>query len=135
MTISSNNLLNTKIRPTSPHLTIYKPQITSVLSILHRITGVAFLLGLLIFCWFVILQSYNVIEIKRAIAYISDNIFCKILVLLWLYCSLYHLFNGVRYLLWSFGIGFDLKNVTVSGTIAIIGSMFLLFLIYFLTLG
>jgi succinate dehydrogenase / fumarate reductase cytochrome b subunit len=131
-----NNSLKPHIKPTSPHLTIYKPQITSVLSILHRISGVVFLIGLLIFCWFMILQSYNVIDadLSQDIFYnMHNNPLLIAPILLWLYSLLYHLCNGLRYFFWGFGRGFDMKTVTISGTAAIIASLFLLFLFYFIT--
>jgi succinate dehydrogenase / fumarate reductase cytochrome b subunit len=111
-------------RPLSPHLSIYRPQITSVLSIFHRITGAGlFFSSILFVIWIssvaVGLNYYNFVE----------SIFSKPVILLILTVSLwalwYHSLTGLRHLYWDLGFGFDLKSVYLSGWIAILFSFFI----------
>ena len=101
-------------RPLSPHLSIHKKVLTAVFSIFHRITGIGLSIGaILISMWFILISlgpSY--------FAYfqmISSNIFFKLILILWSFGIFYHLFNGIRKLYWSFGIGMDLRSVYGSG--------------------
>lgn len=113
-----------KKRPLSPHLQIYKIQITSFLSILHRGTGII-LYGGAIFCvlWFFMLaqgsQSYEVMR-----EYLLHPI--GLIFLLGLsFAFFYHLCNGIRHLLWDAGVGYELPDVTLSGWIVVFFSFFL----------
>ena len=108
-------------RPLSPHLQVYRLQITSVLSILHRITGCALLLGaVLVVWWFTALAAS-----ERYFTFV-DGVLTSWLGLLVLVGSLwalwYHLLNGVRHLVWDTGRGFDLDVVTKSGWSVVVGS-------------
>jgi succinate dehydrogenase / fumarate reductase cytochrome b subunit len=105
-------------------LSIYRPQITSVLSIFHRITGAGlFFSSILFVIWIssvaVGLNYYNFVE----------SIFSKPVILLILTVSLwalwYHSLTGLRHLYWDLGFGFDLKSVYLSGWIAILFSFFI----------
>ena len=111
-------------RPLSPHLQVYRLQITSVLSILHRITGCALLLGaVLVVWWFTALATS-----ERYFTFV-DGVLTSWLGLLVLVGSLwalwYHLLNGVRHLVWDTGRGFDLDVVTKSGWSVVVGSVVL----------
>ena len=111
----SNNFEN---RPLSPHLSIHKKVLTAVFSIFHRITGIGLSIGaILISIWFILISlgpSY--------FAYfqmISSGIFFKLILILWSFGIFYHLFNGIRKLYWSFGIGMDLRSVYGSGYVVL----------------
>ena len=114
-------------RPLSPHLTVYKPQITSVLSIFHRITGAGLSVGtVLVVLW---LASIALGEN----AFINFNIFLNYpLILVVLVASLwalwYHFCTGLRHLYWDMGYGYNLKSVTISGWLAVVCSFLLTFL-------
>ena len=103
-------------RPLSPHLSIHKKVLTSVFSILHRITGIGLSLGsVLIAIWISLLSlGPNYFFIFQTI---SDTFLFKMILMLWTIGIFYHLFNGIRYLYWTYGIGMDLKTVYVSGYI------------------
>ena len=99
-------------RPLSPHLSIHKKVLTAVFSIFHRITGIGLSIGaILISMWFILISlgpSY--------FAYfqmISSSIFFKLILILWSFGIFYHLFNGIRKLYWSFGIGMDLSLIHI----------------------
>ncbi len=103
-------------RPLSPHLSIHKKVLTAVFSIFHRLTGISLTLGsfLLVF-WFLSISIgenfYNYFQI------ISSNFIFKVILFFWTLAFFYHLFNGVRYLFWSFSLGMELKTVYRSGYI------------------
>ena len=103
-------------RPLSPHLSIHKKVLTAVFSIFHRLTGIFLTLGsfLLVF-WFLSISIgenfYNYFQI------ISSNFIFKVILFFWTLALFYHLFNGIRYLFWSFSLGMELKTVYLSGYI------------------
>ncbi|MCP4923111.1 MAG: succinate dehydrogenase, cytochrome b556 subunit [bacterium] len=101
-------------RPLSPHLQIYRPQLTSILSIVHRLTGFALSIGFgALVCWIVALAVGG--------GYLTDvhsfwgTFFGKLLLLGWLFCFVYHFFNGIRHLFWDAGLGLELPAVYGSG--------------------
>ena len=103
-------------RPLSPHLSIHKKVLTAVFSIFHRLTGIFLTIGsfFLVFWFLSVLigeDFYNYFQI------ISSNFIFKVILFFWTLAFFYHLFNGIRYLFWSFSLGMDLKTVYLSGYI------------------
>ena len=106
-------------RPLSPHLQVYRPQITSVLSIMHRITGIALTCGALLFFYWITSATYGAEAFHSAQAVLGS--WLGQLVLWGMVFSLfYHLGNGVRHLAWDIGWGFELKTIRTSGWLTII---------------
>ena len=105
-------------RPLSPHLSIHKKVLTSVFSILHRITGIGLSIGsILISIWISILSlGPNYFFIFETI---SKNLLFKSILILWTVGIFYHLYNGFRYLYWTYGLGMDIKTVYISGYIVL----------------
>jgi succinate dehydrogenase / fumarate reductase, cytochrome b subunit len=101
-------------RPLSPHLQIYRPQITSVLSILHRITGVALTLGTLLLTYWLVAAAYGPEEFATAQGFLGSILGWLILAGL-TFAVFYHLGNGIRHLAWDFGWGFELSQLRTSG--------------------
>jgi len=101
-------------RPLSPHLSIHKKVLTSVFSIFHRITGIGLSVGsVLIAIWVsLIALGPNFFFIFELLA---NSLIFKLILFLWTLGIFYHLFNGTRYLLWTYGLGMDLKTVYNSG--------------------
>jgi succinate dehydrogenase / fumarate reductase cytochrome b subunit len=100
-------------RPLSPHLQVYRPQLTSVLSILHRATGIALSVGAL----------YLVVWVVFASAGPATSILGRIVLGGWLFSAFYHLCNGIRHLFWDAGYGFELKDAYRSGWIVVAVSL------------
>ncbi len=101
-------------RPLSPHLQVYKPQLTSVLSITHRATGVALAVGLIgLVYWLVSLaagpQAYA--EAQQLLG----SWLGKLVLFGFSFALFYHMCNGVRHLFWDAGMGFELETVYASG--------------------
>ena len=114
-------------RPLSPHLTVYKPQITSVLSIFHRITGAGLAVStVLVVSW---LASLAIGEVTfKGFNNFLNNPFIIIFLVSSLWALWYHFCTGLRHLYWDMGYGYDLKSVTISGWVAVIFSFALTFL-------
>jgi succinate dehydrogenase / fumarate reductase cytochrome b subunit len=114
-------MMPTRVRPTSPHLQIYRWQIGNTLSILHRLTGIALALGLIALCyWFVALASGPQVYATAMRVFASPP---GLLVMVgWTFAFSYHLLNGVRHLFWDIGMGFERTQRHVSGWIAVFGA-------------
>jgi succinate dehydrogenase / fumarate reductase cytochrome b subunit len=113
-------------RPLSPHLTIYKPQITSVLSIAHRLSGIFLYIGCLLFAWTLIFSTY---ESSFATSFLNitsiffTSIIGQALLFFWSFALFYHLCNGIRHMFWDMGKGFELRTVTISGIAVLVVSL------------
>ena len=105
-------------RPISPHLQVYKPQLTSVLSILHRITGVALAIGTILLVYWLIAAASGPEAFASAEALIGSWL-GRVLLLGWTFALYFHLTNGIRHLFWDAGLGFELKTVYASGWTAV----------------
>ncbi len=107
------------IRPLSPHLSIYRKQITSVLSIMHRITGVALYAGLGLLIVFLGVVSYYPAYYTQLHQCLT-SVFGKIALFGWTLAFYFHFFNGIRHLFWDMGKGFDIPSVNKTGWAAIV---------------
>ena len=117
-------IMATVNRPLSPHLQIYKPQLTSILSITHRGTGIFLGIGALFFsCWLLSIangpESYQVIQVH------ITSWYGQILFYAWLFSLFYHLCNGIRHLFWDIGAGLEIKTTYLSGYAVIVVSILL----------
>ena len=120
-----------KNNPLSPHLQIYKWQISSLLSIAHRIVGVINILAITIIC------LWSLSLLLGAESYLTINIFFQsffgkfmAIGLCWTFS--FHILNELRHLFWDLGYGFDLKISKFTGVLALIGSFGLTILFYFI---
>jgi len=112
-------------RSLSPHLRLYKPQVTSVISIFHRITGS--LLGLVFLCFpicFSILSSFVSFGFIYNL-FIYLTFFLKLFFYVFLTTFFFHSMNGLRHIMWDLCIGLELSNVFISGCIVVSLTMFL----------
>lgn len=107
-------------RPLSPDLQIYRPQLTSVLSITHRITGVALALGSLLLVGWLASAAAGPSSYAPLHAALGSTL-GRLLLLGWTFCIFFHLCNGVRHLFWDAGYGFELKAIYASGW-AVVGT-------------
>lgn len=105
-------------RPLSPHLQIYKPQITSVLSILHRLTGIFLSFAAISFVVWVWALAMSPSCYEWMTGQLSAW-YGKLLMLALFFSFFYHLANGVRHLIWDMGYGFELRQVTFGGWVVV----------------
>lgn len=120
-----------KPRPTSPHLSVYRWQITMSMSILHRLTGVALAFGLLFLTWWVMAVLCGPDAYAVFIGF-TKSILGRLFMIGWSWALMYHMLNGVRHLYWDIGKGYELQTVTQTGIVVIIGSFILTALIWLL---
>lgn len=121
-------------RPLSPHLQVYRPQITSVLSIMHRFTGVALSVGtLLLVAWLVAAAKSP--SAYAAVAGFIGSWIGLVLLFGWTAALFFHLLNGIRHLAWDAGWGFDLPDVHRSGWTVVIATAALTVLVWIIGLA
>ena len=110
--------------PLSPHLQIYKPQITSLLSIAHRITGFGLNLALILLSLWIISFAMGSVYYDYFIS-LFNVLFVKIIVFFIVLGISYHALNGIRHILWDFGLLISNKAASFSGLTIIISSIVL----------
>ena len=115
--------------PLSPHLQIYRWQISSLLSIAHRIVGVINILAITLICFWTLslLLGEN--------SYLTTKIFLesflgKFIVICLCWTFSFHILDEIRHLIWDFGYGFDLKVSKITGVLALVGSFVFTILFY-----
>jgi len=109
-------------RPLSPHLSIYRPQMTSISSIFVRITGNALLAAtLLLIAW--LLAASTSAEAFAWVQCVITSWFGDLVFLLSLWALWYHTLGGLRHLIWDTGRGLELKTAERMGWMMIIGSL------------
>lgn len=105
-------------RPLSPHLQVYRPQLTSMLSISHRVAGVALAVGLVWLAIWVCAAASDAAT-YAIVASFNGSIIGKLFLFGWTACLFFHLFNGVRHLFWDAGYGLEIKDAYTSGWIVV----------------
>ena len=106
--------MTTQNRPLSPHLQVYRPQLTSMLSITHRLTGVALAAGTFLLVWWLVAAATGPEAYATAQAAIA-SVIGRLLLFGWTLALFYHLCNGIRHLFWDAGYGYELKTAYASG--------------------
>ncbi|HEY8127539.1 MAG TPA: succinate dehydrogenase, cytochrome b556 subunit [Hyphomicrobium sp.] len=111
-------------RPLSPHIQIYRPQLTSVLSITHRLTGVALSAGSLLIVAWLIAGATGPTAYHDILSFMRSWI-GLLLLFGWTFSVFFHLCNGLRHLVWDAGRGFELRTIYASGWAVITVSVIL----------
>ena len=111
-------------RPLSPHLQVYRPQITTMMSILHRITGIALAVGTLLLIYWLAAAASGPTAFAAAQELVG-SILGRLLLLGWTFALFYHLSNGIRHLFWDAGLGFEMETAERSGWAVIAASVVL----------
>ena len=99
--------------PLSPHLSIYRWPITMTLSILHRVTGVAMSVGLIIFCAWLMSAAAGAADYDRVVSLLS-SVIGRLMFIGFSFAFFFHLANGVRHLFWDVGYGFEIHQANAS---------------------
>jgi len=118
-----------KNNPLSPHLQIYRWQISSLMSIAHRIVGVINIFAITLICiWtsslFLGESSYKITKL------FLDSFFGKFILISLCWTFSFHILNEIRHLAWDVGYGFDLKVARITGVLAFFGSFVLAITFY-----
>jgi succinate dehydrogenase / fumarate reductase cytochrome b subunit len=111
-------------RPLSPHLQVYKPQLTSVLSITHRGTGVFLSLGALALTYWLVSLALSE-ELFNSFHLHTTFWYGKLFLIGFVFSLYYHLTNGIRHLFWDIGLGLEISTTYKSGYFTIFISVVL----------
>ncbi|NJN46174.1 MAG: succinate dehydrogenase, cytochrome b556 subunit [Candidatus Competibacteraceae bacterium] len=121
-------------RPLSPHLQIYKPQLTSVLSITHRATGVALAIGTVLLVYWLVAAASGEHAYHDA-QVVLGSMLGQLALFVWTWALFYHLCNGIRHLIWDAGYGFELESVYKTGKVVMWTPWVLTFLVWIIAAG
>ncbi len=108
-------------RPLSPHLQIYTPQMTSILSIMNRVTGIALSAGTLLLVWWLVAAASGPGAFDTVQGFIASPIGLFVLFG-WTASLFFHFYNGIRHLAWDAGYGFDLPQTYATGWAVVIAT-------------
>ena len=124
-------------RPLSPHLFIYKPMLTTAMSIVHRITGGALYFGTLLIAWW-LLAAASSPNAYAGIGSFMSSLFGRLILFGYTWALMHHMLGGIRHLIWDAGHGFEpgerewLAGATLVGSIVL---TIVLWLIGFVFMG
>lgn len=109
-------------RPLSPHLQIYRPMLSMMMSILHRLTGIGLYFGAVLFIWWLMAAASGP-EYYDYVTDIFSTLLGKIILILASWGFFHHMLGGIRHFIWDFGKGFELNEVEWMARIGLIGSL------------
>ena len=118
-----------KENPLSPHIQIYSWNISSLISISHRIVGVINIQILILVCLWIALLSLGEVNYEY-IKFFLQSFFGKFFIVCIVWSFIFQILSEIRHLFWDFGYGFELKTSKISGLIVIFGSLILTLFIY-----
>ena len=125
---------NLSSRPLSPHLQIYKPMLTMMMSILHRITGVGLYFGIILLVWWLTAASISDSYFDFVQGFFG-HWFGRLLLFGFTWALVHHALGGLRHLLWDTGRGFDLNVVEWLARANLAGSIALTLLLWIIGYG
>lgn len=111
-------------RPLSPHLQVYRPQLTSILSITHRITGIVLSVGALVLVYWLTAVAAGPEAYQQAQGLLSSPL-GLVALFIWNLALFYHLGNGLRHLFWDAGCGLNIKAAYTSGKAVVVFALVL----------
>jgi len=117
-------------RPLSPHLQVYKPQITSMMSIFHRITGIILAGGaMLLVLWLLALARGP--EVYEHAQCVATSVIGQVVIFGWVFCFFYHLLNGLRHMVWDTGRGLSIGFASKSAYVILAATVVLSVLVFY----
>ena len=116
-------------RPLSPHLQIYRPMLTMMMSIVHRITGTALYFGMLLVAWYLIAAASG--EAAFATAYnVMGSILGQIVLFGFTWALFHHFLGGIRHAIWDTGVGMEAKERELLAIGTLVGGIVLAILVW-----
>jgi succinate dehydrogenase / fumarate reductase cytochrome b subunit len=116
-------------RPLSPHLSIFRPLITMMMSIVHRITGVALYFGMLLLAWWLVAAASGP-EAFETVDTFLGSWFGRLMLFGFTWALIHHMLGGIRHLIWDMGAGYSAAGRNGLAWATIIGSVLLTLLIW-----
>ena len=121
--------MDTRSRPLSPHIQIYKPIPTMVMSIFHRATGMALYAGTVLVAWWIIAAASGPEAFATASAFFGSW-FGRLVLLGYTWALMHHMLGGIRHFVWDAGLGFDKHVSTKMAWATLAGSLALTALVW-----
>lgn len=109
-------------RPLSPHLQVYRPQLTSILSIMNRVTGIAVSVGTLLLVWWLVAAASGPSAFATVQGFLASPVGLFVLFG-WTAALFWHFYGGIRHLTWDAGYGYDLPQTHASGWATLIATV------------
>ncbi len=109
-------------RPLSPHLQVYTPQLTSILSIMNRVTGLAVSAGTVLLVWWLVAAASGPSAFATVQGFLGSPV-GLFMLFGWTAALFYHFFGGLRHLAWDAGYGYDLPQTHASGWAVVIATV------------
>jgi succinate dehydrogenase / fumarate reductase, cytochrome b subunit len=116
-------------RPLSPHLQIYRPMLTMMMSILHRITGAALYVGTLVLAWWLVAAATGPGAFATAQAFLGSW-FGKLVLFGYTWALMHHMLGGIRHFIWDTGRGFGVNEREWLAKVSLAGSLVLTVVIW-----
>jgi succinate dehydrogenase / fumarate reductase cytochrome b subunit len=124
-------------RPLSPHLGIYKPMLTMMMSIAHRITGAALFFGTLLLTWWLLAAASGPTAYAKIQAF-TGSIIGMLILFGYTWALIHHMLGGIRHLIWDTGRGFgpaEREWLTLATIIGSVGLTLLIWIVGFIVMG
>lgn len=109
-------------RPLSPHLQVYRPQLTSILSIMNRVTGIALCFGTLLLVWWLVAAASGPSAFGAVQGFLVTPV-GLFMLFGWTAALFWHFYGGIRHLTWDAGYGYDLPQTHLSGWATVIATV------------
>ena len=126
-----------RARPLSPHLQIYRPMLTMMMSIVHRITGAALYFGFLLFAWWLVSAAAGP-NAYANVEWFMGTLIGKFVLFGYTWALLHHMLGGIRHLIWDLGYGFgptEREWLTAASLIGSIGLTIVVWIVGYLIMG
>jgi succinate dehydrogenase / fumarate reductase cytochrome b subunit len=118
-----------RTRPLSPHLQIYRPMLTMMMSIVHRVTGAALYFGTLLLAWWLIAAASGP-NAYANVEWFTGTLIGRVILFGYTWALMHHMLGGIRHLIWDTGSGLDKTSIEVFAWLTIIGSTVLTVLVW-----
>ena len=116
-------------RPLSPHLTIYRPMLTMMMSIVHRITGAALYFGMLLMVWWLLAAASGPNPYAN-VQWFTGTLIGRLILFGYSWALLHHMLGGIRHLIWDTGRGFGPSEREWLTLATLVGSIVLTIILW-----
>ena len=126
-----------KHRPLSPHLQIYRPMLTMMMSIVHRITGAALYFGMLLMVWWLIAAAAGP-NAYADVQWFMGTLLGRLILFGYTWALIHHMLGGIRHLIWDVGYGFgpvERELLTIATLVGSVGFTIVLWIVGYLIMG
>jgi len=121
-------------RPLSPHLQIYRPMLTMMMSIAHRLTGTALYFGVVLLVWWLTAAAHSEAYFDLVQGFFG-HWFGRLVLFGFTWALIHHALGGIRHLIWDTGRGFDVTVVEWMARANLAGSIILTVLLWIVGYG